>query len=40
MDKYGEPMGQKEYRSMIVSLLYLPATRSDIQFYVSLCARF
>jgi hypothetical protein len=30
----------KEYRSMIVSLLYLTATRSDIQFSVCLCARF
>jgi hypothetical protein len=31
---------QKEYRSMIDSLLYLMATRPDIQFSVCLCARF
>jgi hypothetical protein len=31
---------QKEYRSMIDSLLYLTATRPDIQFSVCLCARF
>jgi hypothetical protein len=31
---------QKEYWSMIGSLLYLTATRPDIQFFVCLCARF
>jgi hypothetical protein len=31
---------QKEYRSMISSLLYLTATRPDIQFSVCLCSRF
>jgi hypothetical protein len=31
---------QKEYQSMIGSLLYLTATRPDIQFSVCLCARF
>jgi hypothetical protein len=31
---------QKEYQSMIDSLLYLMATRPDIQFYVCLCACF
>jgi hypothetical protein len=30
---------QKEYRRMIDSLLYLTATRPDIQFSVCLCAR-
>ena len=37
-DEDGEPVDQKEYRSMIGSLLYL--TRPDIQFSVCLCARF
>jgi hypothetical protein len=39
-DKDGEPVDQKEYRSMISSLLYLTVTRPDIQFSVCLCARF
>jgi hypothetical protein len=39
-DKKGEAVDQKEYRSMIRSLLYLTATRPDIQFTVCLCARF
>jgi hypothetical protein len=39
-DEDGEPVDQKEYRSMIGSLLYLTATRPDIQFSVCLCARF
>jgi hypothetical protein len=39
-DEEGEHMDQKEYRSMIGSLLYLTATRLDIQFSVCLCARF
>ena len=33
-------MDQTEFRSMIGSLLYLTATRPDIQFVVCLCARF
>jgi hypothetical protein len=36
----GEHVDQNEYRSMIGSLLYLTATRSNIQFSVCLCARF
>jgi hypothetical protein len=36
----GEHVDQKEYRSMIGSLLYLTATRPDIQFLVCLCACF
>jgi hypothetical protein len=36
----GQHVDQKEYRSMIGSLLYLTATRPDIQFSVCLCARF
>jgi hypothetical protein len=39
-DKEGEHVDQKEYRCMIGSLLYLTATRSEIQFSVCLCARF
>jgi hypothetical protein len=39
-DKDAEPVDQKEYWSMIGSLLYLTATRPDIQFSVCLCARF
>jgi hypothetical protein len=38
-DEEGEHVDQKEYRSMI-ALLYLTATRPDIQFSVCLCARF
>jgi hypothetical protein len=39
-DEEGEHVDQKEYRSMIGSLIYLTATRPDIQFSVGLCARF
>jgi hypothetical protein len=39
-DEEAEHMDQKEYRSMIGSLLYLTVTRPDIQFSVCLCARF
>ena len=39
-DEDGEAVDQKEYRSMIGSLLYLTATRPDIHFAVCLCARF
>jgi hypothetical protein len=39
-DEDGEVVDQREYRSMIGSLLYLSATRVDIQFAVGLCARF
>jgi hypothetical protein len=39
-DEDGKPVDQREYRSMISSLLYLTATWSDIQFVVGLCARF
>jgi hypothetical protein len=39
-DENGEAIDQREYRSMIGSLLYLTATRLDIQFIVCLCARF
>jgi hypothetical protein len=36
----GEVVDQREYMSMIGSLLYLTATRSDIQFIVGLCTCF
>jgi hypothetical protein len=39
-DEEGEHVDQKEYRSMIGSLVYLMATRPDIQFFVCLCTRF
>jgi hypothetical protein len=37
-DEDDEVVDQREYMSMIGSLLYLTATRSDIQFTVGLCA--
>jgi hypothetical protein len=40
LDEDGEAVDQREYRSMIGSLLYLTATRLDIQFTMGLCARF
>jgi hypothetical protein len=39
-DEDDEAINQREYRSMIASLLYLMPTRLDIQFIVCLCARF
>jgi hypothetical protein len=39
-DENGELLDQRQYKSMIGSLLYLTATRPDIQFVVCLCARF
>jgi hypothetical protein len=39
-DEDGDAVDQREYMSMIGSLLYLTATRSDIQFIMGLCARF
>ena len=39
-DEDGEPVDQKEFRSMIGSLLYMTATRPDIHFAVCLCAHF
>jgi hypothetical protein len=39
-DEDGEVVDQREYRSMIGSLLYLTATWPDIQFVVGLCACF
>jgi hypothetical protein len=39
-DENGEAIDQREYRSMIGSLLYLTVTRPDIQFIMCLCARF
>jgi hypothetical protein len=39
-DEDGEAVDQREYMSMIGSLMYLTATRPDIQFTVGLCVRF
>ena len=39
-DDNGEAVDQREYMSMIGSLLYLTATRADIHFAVYLCAHF
>ncbi|WVZ81025.1 hypothetical protein U9M48_028452, partial [Paspalum notatum var. saurae] len=39
-DEDGEAVDQKEFRGMIGSLLYLTATRLDIQFAVCICARY
>jgi isopentenyldiphosphate isomerase len=39
-DEDGDVVDQREYRSMIGFLLYLTATRPDIQFIVGLCAHF
>jgi hypothetical protein len=39
-DGNGEVVHQREYWSMIGSLLYLMTTRPDIQFIVCLCTRF
>jgi hypothetical protein len=39
-DEDGEAVDQREYRSMIGSLMYLTVTRPDIQFAVGLCAWF
>jgi hypothetical protein len=38
-DENGEAVEQREYRSMIDSLMYLTITRLDIQFTKCLCAR-
>jgi hypothetical protein len=40
LDEDGETVDQREYKSMIGSLLHLTTTRSDIQLTVCLCARF
>jgi hypothetical protein len=40
LDEDGKAVDQREYRSMIGSLLYLMATRPDIQFATCLCACF
>ncbi|WVZ76031.1 hypothetical protein U9M48_024036 [Paspalum notatum var. saurae] len=39
-DEDGEMVDQKEFRGMIGSLLYLTATRPDIQFAICLCAHY
>ncbi|WVZ93999.1 LOW QUALITY PROTEIN: hypothetical protein U9M48_039943 [Paspalum notatum var. saurae] len=40
VDEDGEAVDQKEFRGMIGSLLYLTATRPDIQFAVCFCERY
>jgi hypothetical protein len=40
LDENGKAVNQREYVSMIGSLLYLTVTRADIQFVVCLCACF
>jgi hypothetical protein len=40
LDTGGKFVGQKVYRSMIGSLLYLCASRPDIMLSVCMCARF
>jgi hypothetical protein len=40
LDENGKAVDQREYRSMIDSLLYLMVIRSNIQFTVYLCAHF
>jgi hypothetical protein len=40
LDENDEAVDQREYRSMIGSLLYLMMTQSDIQFIMCMCARF
>jgi hypothetical protein len=39
-DEDGDAVDQREYRSMIGSLLYLMVTQLDIQFIMCLCACF
>jgi hypothetical protein len=39
-DEDVELVDQKEYQSIIGSLLYMTVTRPDIQFSLCLCARF
>jgi hypothetical protein len=40
LDKGGNSVDQKAYRSMIGSLIYLCASRLDIMLSVCICARF
>jgi hypothetical protein len=40
LDENSKAVDQREYKSMIGSLLYLTATWQDIQFVMCLCARF
>jgi hypothetical protein len=39
-DENGEAIDQRVYRSLIVSLLYIMVTQSDIPFVMCLCAHF
>ena len=39
-DENGKPVDEKYFRGMIISFLYLTASRPDIMFATCLCARF
>nr|GEY95402.1 retrovirus-related Pol polyprotein from transposon TNT 1-94 [Tanacetum cinerariifolium] len=39
-DKEGKPVDPSHYRSMIGTLLYLTATRPDLQFVICMCAQY
>ena len=39
LDRTGNMVDQKSYRSMIRNLLYMTATRPDVMFSVCMCAR-
>ncbi|GJU05875.1 retrovirus-related pol polyprotein from transposon TNT 1-94 [Tanacetum coccineum] len=39
-DKEGKAVGPSHYRSMIGTLLYLIASRTDLQFAICMCARY
>jgi hypothetical protein len=40
LNENAKPADQREYMSMIGSLMYLTTTQPDIQFTLCLCARF
>lgn len=40
MNEYGKPEDEKKYKGIIVSLLYLAASRPNIVYHIELCAMF